>query len=448
MLRTKSKIILISLATLIMLLYCSCNTTEPGKRTESEWFSLDDISCTEAWLKIAGSVEYEKVIINRDGKEILNFKQPINDTIIYNTDLEPGKNYTFQAFRKSADNTTENSLVITGKTYDTTSHNFTWQTFVVGDALMGGINDIAIINDTLIYAVGAIFPRYISEPHAYCLAEWNGKSWQLKRLYDKEIDYLGNEAFLNLSNIYGIHVINQQDIWLTTASVFHWNNKDTLAELFIQHQDLNTFGAYLMKTWGASANDVYCAGYLGTIVHISNGSWKRIESGTTLNINDIYGNYDNIKNQSEIIAVGSNVGSGSGNFILQIDKEKAKQLSTSGIITNGDLISIWFSSDRAYYVAGNGLYYKHKITDSTWSECRNVMRYYGTDVCGNGFNDVFATSYSGDIVHFNGNTWQNYYTQIPIPGCYFGQIESKGNTVVVVGYSNRDIVLVVGKRQP
>ena len=40
---------------------------------------------------------------------------------------------------------------------DTTSHNYAWQTFILGDGNSSVLYDAAIINDTLIYAVGEIY---------------------------------------------------------------------------------------------------------------------------------------------------------------------------------------------------------------------------------------------------------------------------------------------------
>ncbi|MGH2567361.1 MAG: hypothetical protein ACRDGA_03410 [Bacteroidota bacterium] len=39
---------------------------------------------------------------------------------------------------------------------DTTSHNFSWRTFVLGDGAGSILRDVAIINDTLAYAVGEV----------------------------------------------------------------------------------------------------------------------------------------------------------------------------------------------------------------------------------------------------------------------------------------------------
>ena len=42
-------------------------------------------------------------------------------------------------------------------TLDTTSHDFSWKTFTFGGGGGSVLNDVAIVNDTLAYAVGEIY---------------------------------------------------------------------------------------------------------------------------------------------------------------------------------------------------------------------------------------------------------------------------------------------------
>ena len=70
----------------------------------------------------------------------------------------PSQTYTYQAqYNKGF--AFERSGVVTAKTLDTTSSNFIWQTYAFGSATAGSsyLNDVAIINDTDIIAVGAVY---------------------------------------------------------------------------------------------------------------------------------------------------------------------------------------------------------------------------------------------------------------------------------------------------
>jgi hypothetical protein len=66
-------------------------------------------------------------------------------------------------------------------TADTTSHNYTWQLELLGNGAGSGVfYDVAIINDTLAYAVGELYMKDSlgqDDPHAYNVARWNGRQW-------------------------------------------------------------------------------------------------------------------------------------------------------------------------------------------------------------------------------------------------------------------------------
>ena len=159
---------------------------------------------------------------------------------------------------------------------DTTSHNFSWQTYALGDGTSSStLYDIAIINDTLAYAVGQI---YSGGSIPYCLAQWNGKEWTLKRLYYYNSSY---GITMPLYSINGIVAFNDTDIWLAPGSVFHWNGKDTLTDFSFNRLTLNNNSATVIKLWGSSSSDLYGVGGAGTIVHYNGTSWTSIPSGIT-----------------------------------------------------------------------------------------------------------------------------------------------------------------------
>lgn len=68
---------------------------------------------------------------------------------------------------------------------DTTSHNFTWQITVLGNGLSSSmLNDVAIINDTLVYAVGEIYLKDSTgqeDINPYNLVRGNGSAWTIVR---------------------------------------------------------------------------------------------------------------------------------------------------------------------------------------------------------------------------------------------------------------------------
>ena len=82
---------------------------------------------------------------------------------------------------------------------------------------------------------------------------------------------------------------------------------------------------------GNQQSNFYIVGNGGSIAHYNGSIWTKIESGTTLPINDIWG-AQNSAGQWEILAIASNPDS-TANMILQIHPDNSvSQLSTDGLV--------------------------------------------------------------------------------------------------------------------
>lgn len=94
------------------------------------------------------------------------------DTVIMDEGLLPSQTYTYRAKVQSpalpiwlGGNLTSQVQV---RTMDTTSHDFTWQIYTLGDGTGSScLYDVAIINDTLAYAVGEIYQDYYKDYEIY-----------------------------------------------------------------------------------------------------------------------------------------------------------------------------------------------------------------------------------------------------------------------------------------
>ena len=68
---------------------------------------------------------------------------------------------------------------------DTTSHNFTFQTWSFGQHSSNILYDVAIIDENNIWAVGEIYLNDSlgqTDPQAYNAIHWNGVQWEFKRI--------------------------------------------------------------------------------------------------------------------------------------------------------------------------------------------------------------------------------------------------------------------------
>jgi hypothetical protein len=334
---------------------------------------------------------------------------------------------------------------------DTTSHNFTWTRSTLGDRFLvngasGLLRDVAIVNDTLAYAVGEIYTTDSSgqaDPYAYSLAQWNGTTWTLKHMYYRIWDTNGPHTW-RLSSISGIIAFGPSDVWLASGGIFHWNGTDTATDFSFNALVLGVPNAAIYHLWGASAKDIFGVGPVGTIVHYDGNYWTPLASGTILDIRDVYGN------GNQVLAIASNFDAYRpwGRKLLSIDPVSMTVTSLPDSSLAYDLNSVWFVPGSIYYCAGAGLFHKSDLNSTQpWQlyPSGTVTSYATSSISGNAANDVFAAGSFMEIVHYNGSTWHNYSDVIPLDNGALN-IEVKGNLAIAVGLDGADAVAYVGRR--
>jgi len=423
----------------------SCSTPTDPKLLPTLTLTVNGVNSTEVFIKLSTNnvTLPASVSLSRNNKQINSFTLITADTTIVDEGLNPNQSYTYLASIQSSNHTAVKSEAVIATTMDTTSHSFTWQTYTFGDPSAGSssLSDVAIINENNIWAVGQIYMNDSNgnpDPLPYNAVHWDGNKGELKRI---TVDYKGSQI---TPPLYGIYAFSSDDIWLSSGVPVHGNGTNWTQYHLFDMGILTQDDGYLTKIWGSSSNDLYYVGTKGTIAHYQNGQWSKIESGTSLNIYDIRGDYDFQTNQKEILAIGSDVGTGNGSIIEKINNNSASQLSSEAIV--GNATTIWFLSDRAYYVGSGKAYYKHKLNDSNWHPLIGLTRYTITSIDGNDINDVFFTSSGGDIVHFNGVSFKSYLDQIRMSQIIYSSIKTKGNLAIAVGFLDARAVITIGKR--
>jgi hypothetical protein len=428
----------------------SCNTTEPPPPEKPKNIALKEItkSCTETFLTVSAK---EKILpasvkIKRDGKEIMSFYQTGTDTTIIDTALTAGKTYNYQALTEY-NGKVEQSKILPVRTLDTTSNNFNWQTYTFGSFKYGSsvLNDVAIINENDIWAVGEIHTEddtdstghYIG---AYNAVHWNGEKWELKRImfyidqdqpwagktsYPCQACFLFDDGKLAVSSNVQTAIFNSTDDYQITKMGFAWEERFTI----------NSY-------WGTSSDDFYVVGEHGNIAHYNGKIWEKIESGTDLTIHDIWGIDNNGK--TKILSIASEIFEVKGTKILSISSTGVTELPNNGL--SWSMAAIWFSNQYIEYAGGGGLY-SRIYNENHWKEIPLPL-YYIYSIRGNGPNDIVVCGGNGYIGHFNGITWKNYLGSelSEISGNYYSSA-IKGNTVAAVGVlSNGKAIAVIGKR--
>ncbi|MBW7846135.1 MAG: glucosyl transferase [Bacteroidia bacterium] len=334
---------------------------------------------------------------------------------------------------------------------DTTSHNFTWQTFTWGGGGSSSINDVAILSDTDIWVVGDIqLSDSIAQDGSghnfpFGAAHWDGIEWKLFRL-----PVFVSPTYTTYLIPTGIIAFSSTDIWFASGGVHRFNGTQVTESYWLADWPGNPQTPILSqeqrieKLWGSSSNNIYAVGRSGAIAHYNGSSWQKLESGTTLDLHDIYGATNDKTGEQQILAVGSR-NLPFDRVILRVQGTSVTTLSSDSI--EYELSGVWFKPDQHYYVVGDGIFEKNTLNENTWkNKPLDITPYYTAGITGNDVNDVFVVGAYGECLHWNGVSWLSFREQTYVGNGGFGKVAMKENLVVAGGYDSQNAVLVMGKR--
>ncbi len=436
----KGSLLVLTLVFMSLVLF-SCKKDNPIPPDEQPKINLtlEDTSCTEAWLKLttANINLPAEATLKQDDNVIQTISLSIVDTLLYVDSLLPNTNYRYQV--SSVEQVSSNELSVT--TLDTTSNNFSWQKFYFGDSGSNIFYDCAFISNNNIWCAGIINVL----DTIYNAVHWDGNEWELKRIYFPTVCGSTNQTPYPSSSIFAFE---DGKIWMSSSG-----NKIAILQNNIQVNQLclpSNVSMSINKIWGTSSDDLYVVGDSGNIAHFQNGNWRKIESGTNLSINDIYGAQNSLTGEQEILCVADDP-----YFQQPVQVIKVNDNNTSELLSNTGLGisigSVWFNPGIRYYIVGNGLYEKNYPVSNQWFDLnhnRNLTDNYMNFIRGNGLNDIIVVGAFGEVLHFNGIKWEsikNNETSL-IYGSYY-KVAVEGNMIVAVGYDQNQAVVLLGHHQ-
>lgn len=423
---------------------CKKNATEP---VETLALTVEDVSCTEAWVKIT-TANYQTpntLTLFVNDKADQNISLVSADTILYVDSLLPNQSYKIKAAFVT-NNQLQPTNEVVAKTMDTTTHNFTWQTFTFGESGNSTLYDVAIIDENNIWAVGELHMNDSlgnPDPTYYNVAHWDGLKWELKKLF-----YKGG-----IWPIKTILAFNENDIWFSGYMRYH-NGK--FIELPIP--DI-LMGWTINKMWGTSSNDLYAVGNNGNIAHYDGKNWKKIESGINIDLKDISG----IPDKKEIWTCGWNYQTGQS-MILKITGNDCEIIWDSEIfdpafVYSGLLNSIAANGNNQFVFVGGQVYRQfllgNRSAQREWVKTTNGSKVlelgnYGYRIKGSNKNNLFVAGDAAMLWHFNGYTWSKNSELYNTDDRLYG-LAVTDNVIVAVGkrYSPGTLgigLLIVGRR--
>ncbi len=304
----------------------------------------------------------------------------------------------------------------------------------LGDGNSSNLRDIFIFSDTLAYAVGEIYIRDSVgdfDPIPYNLVRWDGKNWTPQRV---TINFRGTPITLPLVGIFGL---SPSDIWLAGSIPIHGDGNQWVG--FDVRSLPGNDSASVSKCWGTNGFNMYFVGLNGTILRFNGSTWTKLEGGTRLPINDIWGA------GQTILCVASDQAHGAGKKLLRILGSTVSNVGDGGLPLS--LSSLWFKPSGGYFVVGDGLFRASAIAANTsWESFHGgLTKYYSNAIHGSGV-DIVVVGAFGDLLTYNGSTWHNHHDQTGLSfGSYYG-VGIKGDLIVAVGQVFNKGIALIGKR--
>ncbi|MBL0174013.1 MAG: hypothetical protein IPP94_01905 [Ignavibacteria bacterium] len=299
---------------------------------------------------------------------------------------------------------------------DTTDYDFIMTSYKLGD-LGSVLNDVSIINDTLAYAVGEIYgPDPAVTP--FNILKWDGRTWTPGRAMP---EYQGKPRY---STIDGVFALSPDDIWISNGGPVHGDGRNWHLYHLWDMGVLTKDDGSVTEIWGRK-NDLYFAGNRGTAVHYDGKKWTRIETGTKVRFNDVWGAIDPETSEELVLGAVSESWRIAERRILRLKPDGTADSIPWG--PNRNVESLWFQRPGRIFAAGSGLF----IGDlhGNWIE-QDLPLIYKEKVRGQAENDVFVVMHSGYIAHYNGRSWRVWHE--PSIGLY-NSCSYVGDLFVAVG---------------
>jgi len=311
-----------------------------------------------------------------------------------------------------------------------TSHDFSWIVEVLG-TWQGELKDVAIINENDIWVVGQItIGDSGDDDSTFNAAHWDGHEWELVQI---PIPVLGGEGSIIGYGTYPLRTVlafEENDVWFSPGGpiMVHWDG--TEYQFFVD--DFESIQDNCVEMWGTSSANIYRVGYEGTIVHFNGTDFTPMESPTTVNLVDVWGD----PSGEHVYAGGYNdtypsvllkFKNGQWDIVHFIDRNSSAHPDT----VFGWIQSIWTDDpQKIFVITGGGLWDCPKNTRGHGE--RIHPQWSPKKIRGQTQGDLIEVGLHGEVNHYNGETWFTY-TELAINTDFMYNVDIYENIIVAVG---------------
>ncbi len=384
---------------LFLLLFSGCPDSGVNPPPNPLGLTVENVTSTQVFLNLSldQSETNRTVTLKRGDSTIFsNLRLPTSDTLVVDEGLLPNKTYTYTlsylGFIATAQATTQ----------DTTSHAVQWQ---VPDTLgaQGLIRDCWIFSRDNAWAVGEIYlADSTGKPdmaNPYNAAHWDGNKWEVKQIMFYTVCGQQHRTAYPISSIFAF---SNSDIWFAVYGdqVVRWDGNTQTSTMCMP------VSFTISKIWGESSNSVYAVGNSGIVVHYTNGTWTKMESHTSVDLQDIWGIDD-----SHVWATGTTASDGHS-VVLQYDGKQWTTIYDNSNATPSKLFyfnTVWTDNVNYLYLDGGGLH-KLATTNNNYIGPQIItgQTYPSYRIRSTSQRDMFDTGQASEVAHFNGVSWYLY----------------------------------------
>lgn len=313
---------------------------------------------------------------------------------------------------------------------DSTTQNFTFETFEFGDGFESSwLNDVWIFNENNIWAVGDIGPN--NGEKGTNILRWNGEKW-----------YRFEREFVS-TGFTGIWAVDSSNIYLASGAIRKYEN-GAVKTIDLTHLTFSNNQA-VNKLWGSSGSNIYGVGRNGIIVHYDGSKWTKIDFDTKWRFDAITGSkqtgiaYASATDQSfntaivklenntvEVIYNSANDKNHFTSFSVKLLNENELMLGLNKVWKfniNTKQTELLYTLPSGYGVFSMAIYSDNDI-------------YYFVDQYGQG----------KELLHYNGKRFKEITYSNSLLIIYGGAYAIK-NLAVLTGFSNNKAYLVKVKRR-
>ncbi len=258
---------------LVIMLSISCDSTEPEENMPEEKITLDILNTEPEIIQLKFTStninKTDSINIYRQSSppvRLAAFYNDVAETTIVDKNsglgLEWNTTYSYYAEIIGKTNKTTTLIETTTGEPDTTTQDFTFQVFELGDSPGANsfANDVWVFSENNVWVVGK-FKLGENNTNTYTVIHWDGEKW------------IPVNQIINSFGVDAIWAADEDNIFIASQIMYKYNGTTFDYWDFSQ---MNPKGAPL-HIWGVDKNHVWAVGTEGLILYYDGIKWKELD---------------------------------------------------------------------------------------------------------------------------------------------------------------------------